>query len=97
MSVHAQQSNSTFICQYANIEGISPLYQEFQRPGHLPCLWYCTQNPYCEAVTHDFTLDICRFHFEADVSCLQMTSASSKSLWIISEYDHHNAHCLKAN
>ena len=80
------------------MEGVTPLYHQIQRPGRHSCLWYCTQDPNCEAVTHDRTLDICRFHFEADdVPCLQMVPDPDKSLWVITEYDHLNARCYKVS
>ena len=96
ISVSAQHCNSTLICRYANVEGVSPLFREFPRPGHHSCLWHCTHDTNCEAVTHDRTLDICRFHFGADgIACMQILPASGKSLGIITEYDHNNARCYK--
>ena len=92
--VRAHLCKSTYSCLYANTEGASPIYQEFKRPGRHSCLWFCMQDPSCEAVTHDQNLDICRFHFEADdIPCLQMVPTSGMSLWVITEYSHHNARC----
>ena len=95
---HSQECHSTYTCHYKDTEGVSTLFREFPRPLSTDhsCLWYCTRDPKCEAVTHDRTLDICRFHFEADnIPCLQMVSVSGKSLWVITEYEHHNAQCSK--
>ena len=95
---HSQQCNSLYTCHYKDTEGVSTLFREFPRPlltGH-SCLWYCTRDPECDAVTHDRTQDICRFHFEADdLPCLQMVPVPGKSLWVITEYEHHNARCSK--
>ena len=95
---HSQQCHSTYTCHYEDTEGVSTLFREFPRllSTNHTCLWYCTRDPNCEAVTHDRTLDICRFHFEADdISCLQMLSVPGKSLSVITEYEHHNARCSK--
>ena len=92
ISVRAQQCNSTYTSHYANTEGVSRLYWEFPRPSHHSCLTYCAQDPNCEVVTHDKFLDNCRFHFEADdIPCLQIISAPGKSLWVITEFNHHGA------
>ena len=95
---HSQECHSTYTCHYKDTEGNSTLFREFPRPlstDHT-CLWYCKREPKCEAVSHDRTLDICRFHFEADdIPCLQMVSAPEKSMWVITEFEHHNARCSK--
>ena len=85
---------SAHTCHHVDMEGISPFFREFQRPGQYSCLAYCIQDPNCAAVTHDPTLDICRLHFEADdIACLQLLPATRKSLWIINEYTHHHSRC----
>ena len=89
----AQECNSAYTCHYADVESVSPLFREFQRPGHHSCLTYCTQDPNCVAVTLDRTLDICRLHFEADdIACMQIVSAPGKSLWVI---NHQDDSCYK--
>ena len=94
ITVCAQQCNSTNACHYANTEGVSPLFLEFQRPGHHTCLANCKQEPKCQAVTHDPILDICRLHFEADnIACLQMVPSPGKSLWVINEYTLDHFRC----
>ena len=95
---HSQQCDSTYTCHYEDTEGNSTLFREFLRPQSTDhtCLWYCTEDPKCEAVTHDRTRDICRFHFEADdIPCLQMLSVPGNSLWVITEYEHYNARCYE--
>ena len=96
--VSSQQCDSTYTCHYEDTEGKSTLFREFLRPQSTDhtCLWYCTEDPKCEAVTHDRTRDICRFHFEADdIPCLQMLSVTGNSLWVITEYEHYNARCYE--
>ena len=94
ITVSAQQCNSINTCHHANTEGVSPIFQEFQRPEHHSCISYCTQDPHCKAVTRDPTLDICRLHFEADnIACLQVVPAPGKSIWVINEYTHHHSRC----
>ena len=96
--VHSQQCHSTYTCHYEDTEGVSQIFREFPRPQSTDhtCLWYCKQDPKCEAVSHDRTLDKCRLHFEADdIPCLQMLTVPGKSLWVITEYAHHDARCFK--
>ena len=92
--VCAQQCDRAYNCYYADTEGVSPLNHEFQRAGHHSCLWHCTQDPNCKAVTQDLTRDTCQLHFEANnIACLQMLLSPGKSLWVVTEYENYFSGC----
>ena len=96
--VRRQQCSSIHTCHYENTKAVSPLFLEFRRPksAYTSCLWYCTRDPSCRAVTHDPTVDICRFHYEADdINCLEMVPASGKLLWVIPDCDPKGDRCCK--